>query len=306
MPGATPRVMLAWARDRSGSRVHVGELDRARRAERAPFACPRCGEEVLARLGRERARHFAHRPGSRCALTSPESALHQNAKERLLWLCGEAFAGRRRVRLEARCPGCRRLSPVELAGLGDLACEEGVLGTLRADVLVLRAGQPALALEVRVTHAVDAEKERALAALGVPAVEFDARSNWEREEEGATALACASSLGFPPCPACAAGARAEAGRSRGGEEGLVAELEAYRARGLMGPRPGPPVADPRPLSAAERRALARAFRCPDCGGEALSVGDRLARHACPGAPPRAVAWRGYDDLLVEMGWWRRR
>jgi hypothetical protein len=231
--------------------------------------------------------------------------LHHNAKERLLWLCGEAFAGRRIVRLEVRCPGCRRPSALDLSRAGDQALEEGALGSLRADVLVTRGGRPALALEVRVSHALEPDKEAALASLAVPAAEIDARVEWEREEGEASLVASARSFGFPPCPACASSARADLGRSRGGEEALVAELEAYRARGLFGPPVGSPVADPQPFSPAERLALRRAFRCPACEGRALEIGDRLARHACPGSPPRALAWRGYDGALVEMGWWRR-
>ena len=296
--------MLAWARDRDGARVHVRDLERRRLDRRAPFACPRCGEDVVARLGPVRARHFAHRPGSTCPLTAPESALHQNVKERLLWLCAEAFAGRRRVHLEVRCPGCRRPAGVDLAGLGDGAALEGAVGALRADVLVYRGGRPALALEVRVAHAVPPGKEEALERLGLPAAELDARGEWEREEGAGSVLVAARSLGFPPCPACAVLARAELERQSGGEEALVAELETYRARGLFGPPPGPPAA-PRPFSARERRKLEGAFRCPECGGTGLQIGARVARHACPGAPPRAVAWRGYDGRLVSLASRRR-
>ncbi len=308
---ATSGVKLAWARDRDGLRVAAAALDPRRRRERGPFACPACGEEVLARLGPVRARHFAHRPGSRCPLTAPETALHLDAKMRLVTLCQEAFAGRRRVTLQLRCPACRRPDPRDLASLGDAAAAEvgvgapgGPAASLRADVLVTRGGAPALCLEVRVAHALEAGKEDLLARLGLPAAEVDARTEWERKEAGATLVACGRSAGFPACPACAALARAEEGRARGGEEAAVAELEAYRARGLMGPRPGPPRPDPPSLSPAERERLARAFRCPACGGSALLAGERLVRHACPGEAPRAVAWRGYDGALVELGWWR--
>ena len=304
MRGATPRVLLAWARDRDGARVHVGDLDPRRRGERAPYACPRCREPLVARLGQVRARHFAHRPGSGCPLTAPETALHQNAKERLLRLCEEALAGTRRVTLAARCPSCRRPAPLDLASLGDAAALEGAVGGRRADVLVTRGGRPALALEVLVSHAVGAEKAGALAAEGVVVAEVDARDAWEAEEGGGTSVRCARTLGVERCEGCATGARAEAGRARGGEEAEVAELEAYRARGLLGPPPGRPLPDPPPLRAAERAALRRDFRCPDCGGRALAEGERIARHACPSGAARAVAWRGYDGSLVRMGWWR--
>jgi len=304
-PPAPPPVLLAWALDREGRRVQAAALDRQRRRELAPFACPGCGEELVAKLGSQRARHFAHRPGSTCALTRPETLLHFNAKERLLFLCDEAFEGRMAVRVRARCPRCRREAPLDLGALGDAAAAEGTAGALRADVLVTRAGTPALAFEVKVTHAVDAVKQEALARLGLPALEIDAREEWEEEIPGGVALRIARTFGVQSCPSCQLAGRAETDRARGGEEAEVAELEAYRARGLFGPRPGPALAMSEPLSDGERRRLAAGFRCPECGGAGLTLGARLVRHACPGRSDRPVAWRGYDGALVELSWWRR-
>ncbi len=300
--------------------MSVAALDPEDRRARAPFTCMACGDRLVPHLGKVRARHFAHRPGSSCPLTAPETALHLNAKERLLWLAAEAFAGRLRVTVLSRCPACRRLAPRDLAAVGDAAAGEGAVGPLRADVLVLAGGRPALAIEVKVTHAVEAAKEAALAAAGVPAVEVDAREAWEREGAGgAVEIACARSLGFPPCPACAATARADVDRAKGGEAAEIAELEAYRARGLIAipaaaPRRSsalPPLPEGEgeggrdaPLTSAERESLAAAFRCPDCGSTALQIGARLARHPCPGHGARPIAWRGYDGSLVELAWWR--
>lgn len=289
-------MLLAWARDRSGAKVDVRTLDPEARRACAPFACLGCGEEVVARLGKVRARHFAHRPGSACPLTAPESALHLDAKERLLALCRDAFAGTRVVRLLARCPTCRRAAPRDLAATGDAAIAEGAVGPLRADVLVLSRGTPALALEVKVTHAVDPAKEAGLASAGVPVLEIDAREDWEREEADAVAVKPTRSLGFPACDACRALARADAERGRGGEAAEIAELEAYRARGLFGA-----------VSASREglSAIARRFRCPACGGREVARGRAILRHACPGATARPVAWIGFDGETVGLGWWRR-
>jgi hypothetical protein len=301
---AADGVQLAWARDRDGAKVRASRLDPGHRRSRAPFTCLGCGEELVPHLGARRARHFAHRAGASCPLTAPETALHLDAKERLLELCADAFSGRRRVVLLTRCAACRRLAPRELAGFGDAAEAEGAIGALRADVLVTREARAALALEVKVSHAVPPEKEAALAGAGVPAVEVDAHAEWEREEPGGgTALACVRALGFPPCPACAAESRASEDRAQGGEAAEIAELESYRARGLLAPRPGPTVPD-RPLTAGERAAIARRFRCPECRDRGLLVGERLLRHACRGKSARPVAWRGYDGTLVELSWWR--
>jgi hypothetical protein len=314
--GLKIEVQLCWALDRDGQKVHASRLDPKDRRARAPFTCLGCGEPLVPHLGQVRARHFAHHPGSTCALTAPETALHLDAKERLLALCDDAFARRRTVTVLARCPGCRRLAPRDLAAEGDAAQAEGQVGPLRADVLVLRGGRPALALEVLVTHAVDPEKEAALGAAGVPAVEIDAREEWEEEDAGEVRIVCARSLGFEPCDACSAHARADVDRTKGGEAAELAELEAYRARGFFGPVPrraaSPPsgAAEPldhgdAPLGPADRTTLAGRFRCPECGTDALAFGDRIARHACPGCGPRPVAWRGYDGTVVELSWWRR-
>lgn len=300
---AAAGVLLAWALDRDGRRAFVGDLDPARRRERAPFRCIGCGEELVPRLGETRARHFGHRPGSVCALVRPETALHLNAKERLLALCALAFAGERRVTVLARCPGCRREAPLELGAAGDAAEPEGVAGARRCDVLVTRRGVAALALEVKVSHAVDTAKEAALAALGVPAVEIDAREEWEREDEDGVAVVPARSLGFARCPACETQRRADADRERGGDDAELAELESYRARGLLGTRPGPPQPAVPPLSRDEVAALG--FRCPECGGDGVSVSARVARHACPGGGARPIAWRGYDGATVVLAWWKR-
>ncbi len=299
-------MLLSRALDRHGARARVAELDPKKRGDRAPFTCVACGERLVARLGERRARHFAHLPGAVCALTNPETLLHFEAKERLLFLCTEALAGRLSVVLLARCPGCRGPSPLALCAQGDSASAEGGVGALRADVLVTREGVPSLALEVRVTHAVGAEKEAALRARGLVTLEIDAREPWEEEVAGGRAVRVARGIGVAACGACALGARAAEARGSGGERAEVAELEAYRARGLMGSRPGPLAADWAPLTSREAAELASRFACPACGEAALVRGERIVRHACPGESARVVAWRGFDGALVELAWWRRR
>jgi hypothetical protein len=208
------------------------------------------------------------------------------------------------VILALSCPACRRPAPSEVPSFGDGVLREGQVGSRRADVLLTRGGAPAVAIEVRVAHAVDPGKERDLGALGVPVAEIDAHATWEEEREDGTRVLCARSLGFPPCPACASSARADADRRIGGEEAEVAELESYRARGLLGSPPGPIVPGEVSLTVEDQERLSSTFRCPDCGETSLGLGRRLARHACPGSPPRAVAWRGYDGKLVSLRWWR--
>jgi hypothetical protein len=309
---ASGAVQLAWALDRDRGKVRAARLAPADRRARAPFTCLACGEELIPHLGRIRTPHFAHRAGSSCPLTSPETALHLDCKERLLLLCADAFAGRRPLVARARCPECRRVQPIDVGALGDRAVGEGAVGALRADVLVLAGERPAFAIEVKVTHAVEPEKEAALTAAGVPAVELDAREEWQRDGEGgAVELVCARSFGLRPCPACQVRARADVERDQGGEAAEIAELEGYRARGLLraaGRKAGRSGPDD-PLTPAERAEVARGFRCPDCGGMTLAGEGRILRHLCdpPGdfSPGRPVAWRAYDGSCITLGWWSR-
>jgi hypothetical protein len=332
-------VRLAWALGPDGGLVPVSAVDPGVRAALGPFSCPGCREPLLPRLGRERAHHFAHRPGATCPLTAPETALHFNAKARLLELARLAVAGKLRVTLLARCPACRRADPRDLGALGDEAGPEGAVGSLRADVLVRRGGRPALALEVVVTHPLGPEKVAALAAAGVPAVEVDAAAGWEREGATGAEVVPIRAVGFPPCGACAALARADRDRERGEEAAVIAELEAYRARGLLpvehlggagrarrrslprvisGDRSGTAPSTAHPLESQdledlssslterEREAIRGVFDCPDCHRRSLEEGLRLMRHPCPGHGLRPVAWRGYDGLVATLSWWKRR
>jgi hypothetical protein len=290
--------LLRWALDRTGGKVRADRLPRADRRSRAPFSCLGCGEVLVPHLGEVLAPHFAHLPGTQCPLTAPETVLHLDTKERLLALCADAFSGARRVLLGVRCPSCRRVRARELAALGDAAVGEGSLGSLRADVLVTSAGKPSLALEVRVTHAVEAPKEAGFAAAAVPFAEVDAREEWEREVPGGVEIACGRSGGFAPCADCVALARLDADRAKGGEAAEVAELEAYRARGLLGK-----VGVSSPGRSGLRGALA-GFRCPSCESSALLFGEALARHACPGGNPRPVAWCTHAGEIATLSWWR--
>ncbi len=79
----------------------------------------------------------------------------------------------------------------------------------------------------------------------------------------------------------------------------MAELEAYRARGLFGA-----VSTARPRGGGWPPALP-GFRCPDCGSGELLIGDTLARHPCPGRGSRPVAWRSFGGEIVTLSWWRR-
>jgi hypothetical protein len=135
------------------------------------YWCPNCAVRVILKSGPKKRPHFAH---ERSAVCSAETVWHKWAKRLLedrvsATLRGEALI----VLIGDRCRGCdlpfaqafprHRVTTVQ--------CEAPVASGHVVDVLLLDGGVPRLAVEVRVTHAVDSEKA---AALTVPWLEVNA------------------------------------------------------------------------------------------------------------------------------------
>jgi hypothetical protein len=142
--------------------------------------CPVCRASVVTKCGEVLRPHYAHRgESSSCATSTPESALHQNAK---VWIAQQLQSGGR-LRVRRTCGGLpqgRRTRACDAAETSDWiagwdeAEMEFSLPSVRADILLLKQGVPIAAIEVHGTHLVDAAKVEALRALGIPWVEVEA------------------------------------------------------------------------------------------------------------------------------------
>ena len=142
--------------------------------------CPICIAPVTLKLGTRNRHHYAHEPDSVCAAASGEGALHLAAKLLLAEALGGGGDNLSLRRVCARVPGevarvrCAE-GPLETLPLAwDTVEIERSLPSLRADLMLTLQGRPVLALEVRVTHAVDERKSAALKVLGIPWLEIDA------------------------------------------------------------------------------------------------------------------------------------
>ena len=162
-----------------------GRLVRARQASPdVRYRCPGCHTALLLRKGAIRSPHFAHKAHGCC---SPETALHQGAKRWLAQILTRSAKGKHRgaprIRVSCsgharahgeepawRCPGEAWFSLADFA-YDEVALERTLADGLRPDLLLLRQGVPALAIEVLVTHAVDAAKA---GRLPCPWVELEA------------------------------------------------------------------------------------------------------------------------------------
>jgi hypothetical protein len=138
--------------------------------------CPFCGELGKYRHleHREGTSHFAHATGDECVVAALETALHRRAKallcEGLAWLRGQ----QRSVLVKTPCLRCDEPTAIPMLRPADWDMEapEVELGALRLDVAALRGGVPSAVFEVRVSHAVEAEKASELRSSGLPSAEF--------------------------------------------------------------------------------------------------------------------------------------
>lgn len=185
----------------------AGLLVKPEAAERGQtYRCPGCGSRLVFRAGAIVARHFAHPGGTGC---SPETVLHKAATLAIAaavedWLRGSGP----RPATQRPCVRCKGpvLRPAH-ERVRSAVVEHGVTGGRVADVALLdETGEVVGVIEVRVTHAVDAEKTADLD--GIPWIEVD----------GADALAdpvtwrpiAAGGLGAVTCDGCRVHLKAQA------------------------------------------------------------------------------------------------
>ncbi len=155
----------------------IGREQRLIHAESAPrdthYSCPRCGDKVILRRGEIKIAHFAHKAESSC---TSESIAHKTAK---LLIC-QAFSdwksgNGQELIVEVGCnfyEFCHNTIRYPIRDKVTAAHIEYSIGSHRADVLFTKGDAPVLAIEVKVSHAVDDHKAE---SLPVYFIEVDAK-----------------------------------------------------------------------------------------------------------------------------------
>jgi hypothetical protein len=152
--------------------MEVGQVKRGLACE---CRCPGCGESLLARKGEVKAQHFAHSSGAECA-TGAETSLHLAAKQLVkerLWIQLPPVE----VTATRDDPQCGLFQAHKTFGAGgewrfDDVVLEMTVGNIRPDAVGF-AASVGHAVEIRVTHKVDEEKQSHLVSLGMPAIEVN-------------------------------------------------------------------------------------------------------------------------------------
>lgn len=165
--------MLTFAANAALHYVHIDDDP----SSRGPFTCIVCGVALIAKRGSVMAHHFAHDPGADCVAAGGEGALHLSAKLGLQRVLTQAAAKSGTVLVNVACP-CPRDFSVPLITLKptDRVEVEVRRDALRPDLVVTRAGEDVLVVEVVDTHACSPEKWAVLRAGVAPVLEVAAES----------------------------------------------------------------------------------------------------------------------------------
>lgn len=169
-----------------GEPAHVSRFAGLPPRRRPPVFCPQCGRRLTLKLGPILRHHAAHAAHDRCAATAPETALHLDVKHHLAASLRAAIGTGAPLVLRRQCADVCDVTELHtwLRDWDDVVVETTVAGgRARPDITLVRDGRPVAAIEVLVSHAVDEEKQRALAGVGVPWIEVRAAEALLGEED---------------------------------------------------------------------------------------------------------------------------
>jgi hypothetical protein len=159
------KVNMVFGLNASSKPVHISEVENGLACG---CTCPGCGSDLIAKKGPIQEHHFAHASGSDCA-AGVESGLHLAAKD-ILAEREEIFLPAAVVKFQG---GKKPIEvfPSGLYKLSNIRLEKGI-GSIVPDLLLDIDGKP-MAIEIFVTHRVDALKIKKLEKLGLSTIEID-------------------------------------------------------------------------------------------------------------------------------------
>jgi len=167
---AVSTVMQTFALNNEGRIVHVDEVPRG---ADCGCRCPACDGPLIARQGEVRGWHFAHRQETHCE-SAVETVLHRAAKQMILDEQGLMLPGLLVAETWASPAGVRHsgAAMIEPCWIDfDQVLLEPTVGLIRPDAIALQRSQTWI-IEIRVHHAVDADKREIIASIGWPAIEI--------------------------------------------------------------------------------------------------------------------------------------
>jgi hypothetical protein len=136
------------------------------------YFCPGCNDEVIFNKGKIKQPYFSHKVSDNC---SNETIIHKTAKGKIVQIVTDYCNNNADSPLIVRaCPDCSKITEETLSTTITSAEEEKKLNSgYIADVVIKEHDDIELAVEIKVTHAVDKTKET---NIGVPFLELSGAS----------------------------------------------------------------------------------------------------------------------------------
>ena len=149
----------------------VSEFDRQKQKNIPKAYCTVCQEEVVLKLGRKYAKHYAHKPNSKCVIRRGETALHLNTKMHIYMQMLNGTT----VTIKKNCTGsCSANKTITWVTNWDHVEVEYSVDSIRPDIALLKKGKVIGAVEIFNTHRVNEIKEKKLNKLKLPWIEIRA------------------------------------------------------------------------------------------------------------------------------------
>ncbi len=136
------------------------------------YFCPACQDTVILRKGEIKTAHFAHKASETC---NQETILHKTAKQLIVQVISDWKLGKTDPPILRRsCEICRKSVDQPLPDKVEYAVlEHRVTNGFVIDVALMVENEPAAAIEIRVTHAVDENKAK---SLSIPFIEVEGQT----------------------------------------------------------------------------------------------------------------------------------
>lgn len=169
---------------RGGKIIHISEISPEQRGLNCQCVCPGCGMPLVARLGTQKQKHFAHHNAGCDTASAQQTALHMLAKEIIEQERQLLFPGISVTRdqtsfgsFEYQFYHLPLVLPYKKPKLVtcDAVVLEKKLSDIVPDILVQIAGRTCL-VEIAVTHFVDDEKRNKVESIGLPLMEINLSS----------------------------------------------------------------------------------------------------------------------------------
>lgn len=175
-----------------------GDLVSAETAQKGSlFVCAGCSDELILRRGDQRRAHFAHKAGA--AVCAPESALHRFAKQTVKRRLEVALSQGSPYPIRWQCECCRHWHHGDIAKRTQEVLIERRFEGFRPDLLLIAGtGKPRAAIEIVVSHSLEAETREMYERTGLPVVLY--RATWENTEALSRGITASQTLNVPCRP----------------------------------------------------------------------------------------------------------